>query len=111
LGVDQEQRGWREVRYRSGLLRGPGGQILEAAMRILFTLAIVLGIEALGTAVEAQNYPWCAHLATDAGDVNCGFVSLPQCLADVSGIGGICMRNTQFAPYAPAIGPGPVPGQ
>jgi hypothetical protein len=80
-------------------------------MRILlFTLAIVLGIGAFSTAVKAQNYPWCAHYATDAGDVNCGFVSLPQCQADVSGIGGICMRNTQFAPYAPAIGPGPTPG-
>ena len=80
-------------------------------MRILlFTLAIVLGIEALGTAVKAQNFPWCAHYATDAGDVNCGFVSLPQCLATLTGIGGICMRNTQFAPYAPPYGPGPVPG-
>lgn len=94
-----------------GATERAGGQILEAAVRILLlTLAIVLGIETLSTAVNAQNYPWCAHYSTgDSGGVNCGFVSLPQCLTNLSGIGGICMRNTQFAPYAPAVGPAPVP--
>jgi hypothetical protein len=87
-----------------------GEQVLEETMRIwLFTLVIVVGIESLGTAVKAQNFPWCAHYAVGGDGMNCGFVSLPQCLANVRGIGGICMRNTQFAPYAPPFGPGPIP--
>jgi hypothetical protein len=79
-------------------------------MRILlYTSAIVLALESIGTAVHAQDFPWCAHYSTgDSGGVNCGFVSLPQCLRTLNGIGGICMRNTQFAPYAPAFGPGPL---
>jgi hypothetical protein len=94
-----------------GFLCGPGGQSLEATMRILlYSLAIVLGLESIG-AVDAQNYPWCANYSSgDSGGVNCGFVSLPQCLRTLNGIGGICMPNTQFAPYAPPFGPGPLPG-
>ncbi len=75
----------------------------------LYISAIMLGLGSIGTSVHAQNYPWCAHYSTgDSGGVNCGFVSLPQCLSALSGIGGICMRNTQFAPYAHAFGPGTV---
>lgn len=53
-----------------------------------------------GTPASAQNYPWCAYYSggLGGGGTNCGFVSFEQCMATVSGVGGVCMRNTQFVP-------------
>lgn len=75
-------------------------------MRTLrFVLAILLGVAGLGAHANAQNYPWCAFYGAGrgGGGTNCGFVSFEQCMADLRGIGGICMRNTQ---YVPGRGPG-----
>jgi hypothetical protein len=65
----------------------------------ILVLGILLGVAAAGPA-HAQNYPWCAHYSGSlgGGGTNCGFLTFEQCLATVSGIGGICMRNTQFIP-------------
>ena len=40
---------------------------------------------------QAREYPWCARY--DWTTTNCGFVSLQQCLATISGIGGRCELN------------------
>jgi hypothetical protein len=64
----------------------------------LFISAALLGIAGLSTRASAQNYPWCAYYSGKAGGTNCGFISFDQCMATVIGIGGICMRNTQFVP-------------
>ena len=61
------------------------------------TLFAALAIAALGATVQpaaAIEYPWCAQYGgmTDGGR-NCGFSTLAQCLATVSGIGGGCERN------------------
>ena len=46
----------------------------------------------------AQEYPWCAHYTgRDGGSYNCGFTSIAQCQATVSGIGGYCQRNPRYA--------------
>ncbi len=78
-------------------------------MRILlFVLGILVGIAAIGTRAEAQNYPWCAYYSggdDDGGGTNCGFTTFEQCMATVSGIGGFCMRNTQYQPPGPAAHP------
>jgi hypothetical protein len=39
-------------------------------------------------------YPWCAHYGggMDGGN-NCGFSTLEQCRASVSGVGGFCAQN------------------
>jgi len=44
-----------------------------------------------GNANAANTGAWCAHLA-DA-TTNCGFATLQQCRAAVSGIGCICSRR------------------
>jgi len=31
---------------------------------LLFIVGISVGIVAMGTRAEAQNYPWCAHYGT-----------------------------------------------
>jgi hypothetical protein len=40
-------------------------------------------------------YPWCAVYGGDAGGAsNCGFLTIEQCRATVSGIGGFCEPNS-----------------
>jgi hypothetical protein len=67
---------------------------------LLFVLGIAVGTALIVSDAGAQNYPWCAYYSGDAAGVNCGFVSFEQCLMTLRGIGGICMRNTQYTPYA-----------
>lgn len=72
-------------------------------MRIWFaTIGICAAVAVLSPRAEAQNYPWCANYGSPSGEggTNCGFTTLQQCLATVSGIGGSCDRNTQYV--APA---------
>ena len=47
-------------------------------------------------------YPWCAMYSGDGGGgTNCGFLTLEQCRATVSGIGGFCARNQFYNPGRP----------
>ena len=75
-------------------------------MRILlFVLAIFVVAVGTSAQLEAQNYPWCAEYGTPGG-TNCGFTTLQQCMAALSGNGGFCNQNTQYQPP-----PGPHPQQ
>jgi len=65
-----------------------------------------LGLTALMVAVllhtgsaHAQNYPWCAQYGGTFGGSNCGFTTLRQCRATVSGVGGYCYQN----PMSPQV--------
>jgi hypothetical protein len=71
----------------------------------LFTCAVLLGIAGIITHSDAANYPWCARYAKDGGGESCGFTTFDQCLADVSGVGGYCARNTQYVPSVAMPGP------
>jgi hypothetical protein len=51
-----------------------------------------------GSFAQAREYPWCARY--DVWAMNCGFATFQQCLATISGAGGICSPN----PRAVAIG-------
>jgi hypothetical protein len=42
---------------------------------------------------RAENYPWCAVLSVGDAAYNCGFTTLEQCRATVSGVGGFCEVN------------------
>ena len=64
----------------------------------LFVSALLASIAGIGTHADAQNYPWCAYYAVGDEARNCGFVTYEQCMANVSGIGGYCARNTQYVP-------------
>ncbi|MGH6673242.1 MAG: DUF3551 domain-containing protein [Xanthobacteraceae bacterium] len=65
---------------------------------LLFVLATLTIAAATIAPAEAQNYPWCAYYggSRGGGGENCGFSTFAQCMADVSGIGGFCDRNTQY---------------
>jgi hypothetical protein len=65
---------------------------------LLIGAAIVTlsGITIAGTSVSrADPYRWCAQYSggSAGGGTNCGFVTLEQCMATVSGIGGFCREN------------------
>jgi hypothetical protein len=60
--------------------------------RILVAACVLAGFAA--TPVRADPYRWCAVYSGDgSGGSNCGFVTLEQCRATVSGIGGSCQPN------------------
>lgn len=53
-----------------------------AVMWLLFTVG----------PVHADPYKWCAVYSGNGGQ-NCGFVTIEQCRATVSGVGGFCSPN------------------
>lgn len=104
-------------------------------MRRSFATTIILSAAVLSIigVAHAQNLPWCAIMDND-GTTQCNFYTQQQCLQNISGIGGECMRNPAgnapndgqrpplFAPFAPSSenaqgllplqsqDPGPPPG-
>ena len=49
------------------------------------------------SASQADPYKWCAVYGGRGGAArNCGFVTLEQCRATVSGVGGFCEVNSFY---------------
>lgn len=63
------------------------GMFAAAAFAALITM--------MPSAGQADPYKWCANYSGDdgGGGTNCGFVTLEQCRATISGMGGYCDRN------------------
>lgn len=67
--------------------------------KTLLGLAAAAGVAASlffsASAANADSYRWCAIYSggIGGGGSNCGFVTLEQCRATVSGIGGFCAEN------------------
>ncbi len=62
--------------------------------KILIPALFVAAFQMVGGApaqAQPRDYPWCAWY--DWTTYNCGFVTLQQCMATVSGAGGMCRRN------------------
>jgi hypothetical protein len=58
-----------------------------------------LGGLILGLAAEhaaADQYAWCAEYGGRTGGSNCYFVTLAQCQAAVSGVGGFCRPSPWY---------------
>ena len=73
---------------------------------ILFVIVAALALTAL-SGREAAAAAYCAYSggARGGGYENCGFYTWEQCLANISGMGGHCMRN----PHDPALWGYPTP--
>lgn len=70
-------------------------QKLTIAAPLLLVLAITSCVNApppAGSEEAAITYPWCASNPMDLG-TNCGFVSLEQCRASITALGGQCYPN------------------
>jgi hypothetical protein len=70
--------------------------LLAAGALTALALSIMLALPA--PAKAEVRYPWCAQLAGEDGDggTNCGFTTLAQCRATISGIGGYCYENPAY---------------
>jgi hypothetical protein len=74
-------------------------------MRFLpFAVGIIVATALFCDHAKAQNYPWCAVYDEGGPVYNCGFTTLDQCNATVSGIGGFCERNDWYKPPVGAPG-------
>jgi len=68
------------------------------------TLAMAAAIAVLGLSAGPQpsraeiTYPWCAQYGDPSGMRNCGFSTLEQCRAAISGNGGYCDQNPMYRP-------------
>jgi len=72
----------------------------------LLAFVFLTSLAASGRPAAAIEYPWCAEYSGEdgGGGRNCGFSTLAQCMATVSGMGGGCVRNLFYdeAPDRPA---------
>ena len=62
-------------------------------------LLAVIGIVALGSTAQADPYRWCAVYGDGfrgGGSQSCYFMTLAQCRAQISGLGGFCRPNPYF---------------
>jgi hypothetical protein len=67
---------------------------MRPALMSLTILAVVAGGSFAAPVARADPYRWCAEYSgRGGGGTNCGFVTLEQCMATVSGIGGFCREN------------------
>jgi hypothetical protein len=67
-------------------------------MAMLALVALMLAVTGDANA-QGRHWPWCAYY--DAYSYNCGFATLGQCVATISGVGGICRPN----PYGSLVSP------
>jgi hypothetical protein len=62
-------------------------------------VATAAGLWAASGPSQAEiTYPWCAQYGRDGGGRNCGFSTLEQCNAAISGNGGYCEVNAMYRP-------------
>ena len=61
----------------------------------LATLLVAFAIDGAHHGAQADPYRWCAMYSM-RGASNCYFVSLEQCRAALSGMGGFCQPNNFY---------------
>jgi hypothetical protein len=65
----------------------------------LMVPAALSPLSALAYDLPYDPYPWCAvYGGRGGGASNCGFLTIEQCRATVSGIGGFCAPNQFYNP-------------
>jgi Protein of unknown function (DUF3551) len=68
--------------------------MMKTTSALFFFVAIAFSSVTTAPARAEIEYPWCAEYGM-SGDLgkNCGFSTIEQCRATVSGIGGSCVPN------------------
>jgi hypothetical protein len=64
-------------------------------MRLILAtlLAFAAFVSATVESANADPYRWCAHYSGELSASNCWFMTIEQCRATVSGVGGYCGPN------------------
>ncbi|HKH02681.1 MAG TPA: DUF3551 domain-containing protein [Bradyrhizobium sp.] len=69
-------------------------------MRLVILCGALLAAMLIEARLEAKAGSWCSFY--DASTYNCGFNSYAQCMANISGVGGLCSPNYfERSAYAP----------
>jgi hypothetical protein len=63
---------------------------MSKGLAVAVGFAIALSV--ITSSAIADPYKWCAAYGTPGG-TNCGFLTIEQCLATLSGNGGFCEPN------------------
>lgn len=85
-------------------ISGPAWPLPSTALAAILALVFTLSPPAVGATQAGIEYPWCAvYSESTVGATNCGFSTLAQCRATISGVGGMCMPNPAY------VGPAPRP--
>lgn len=62
-------------------------------MRLAIAVLVTLLAGSLIDSAKADPYRWCAQYSGRGGGTNCYFMTIGQCQAAVSGVGGFCRPN------------------
>jgi hypothetical protein len=76
-------------------------------MRIILASLVALVVGFAADTARADPYRWCAEYSGGAhggGSTSCSFITIEQCQAAVSGVGGFCAPN-QFYDGRPVVTP------
>ena len=66
-------------------------------MRVAIAALLLVAVGAAFDTAKADPYRWCAIFSGDLGGVrSCYFMTLEQCQATVSGVGGNCSPNPWY---------------
>jgi len=82
-----------------------GGLRVHFGTEVMAALVVVPVVltQTPASALPYDPYPWCALYSNDeGGGSNCGFLTIEQCRATVSGIGGFCVPNQFYNPRGSA---------
>jgi uncharacterized protein DUF3551 len=93
-------------------LKKHAGNVLQETLNVRPVLAVLL-LVATGSLAEnarADPYRWCAQYSGKSGATNCYFLTLGQCRATVSGVGGFCVPNN-FYDGRPVVTPEDAPSR
>jgi len=74
-------------------------------MRIVIAILLALIAGSATDTARADPYRWCAQYNGPGASTNCYFLTLEQCEAAISGVGGLCLPNG-FYDGRPATAPG-----
>ena len=66
---------------------------MRFAVAALVTLIAGLVLDSTQAQAQADPYRWCAQYSGRGGATNCYFMTIGQCQAAVSGVGGFCRPN------------------
>jgi hypothetical protein len=75
--------------------------MLKATLLATAVVTAAVGLVGTGGAAQAADYPYCAVAGGRNAYENCGYFTLRQCLASVSGVGGHCAENPRYFAYRP----------
>lgn len=75
--------------------------MLKVTVLAAAVATVAIGLAGTTRDANAADYPYCAIAGGRDAYENCGYFTLRQCLAAVSGVGGHCAPNPRYFAYRP----------